>query len=438
MTLIAVMFACLLLGGIAFAAGQAGGGNLVEWDASSATGGWETWAPRDEIAPEMKAGESTLLMSGRGLKYCSGAWRRKVTGLSQGEALDFRAVCRVSPDVSVLESIVVRLAWSGEDLRVDVTPDYARGFKQIGEGTWEITHQFIVPLGVEGANLELHLRWAPNAKVTWEDVSLTKGVKKPHRKVRVATIYWRNKQTTTIANNLKHFLALVDEAGKMDPDVILLTEYFKTIGAGDERAKFPEEVPGGPLFHTMAEKAKKYDTYIIYGDMVREEPYLSNAAVIVGRDGSLAGMYRKVQLTVGGSLGTRPGDSLPVFDLDFGRIGCLICHDTTFPDPARVLGVKGAEIVFVPIWGGETETMCVRAWENSYWWVVAGFDLPSMIINPRGKICASTWKDHGTGVAFYEIDLDKQFRQDYLGDWKNAVWKQRRPALYEDLSREMP
>lgn len=437
MALLAAVLVCLFSGAVAFAAGGSGGGNFVEWDKSSPTGGWEAWAPREEIAPVMKPdGEGTLLTSGGGLDYCSGAWRREVGGISQGDVLDFRGVCRISPGVSILENVVVRLAWLG-DLRVDVTPEYTTGAKETAKGAWEITGQFVAPQGAAGARVELHFRWSAAGEATWEDVSLTPGVEKPHRKVRVATIYWRPTQATTLENNLKHFMELVDNAGEMDPDVILLTEYFKTVGAGNA-ADLAEEVPGGPLFQAFAEKAKKYDTYIIYGDPIRERPYITNAAMIVDRSGELAGIYRKVQLTVTGAVTTKPGDSLPVFDLDFGRIGILICHDTTFSDPARVLGVKGAEIIFVPIWGGETETMCVRAWENYYWWVVAGFDLPSMIINPRGKVCASTWKDHGTGVAFYEIDLDEKFRDDYIGDWKNAVWKQRRPELYQDLSKELP
>ena len=49
-------------------------------------------------------------------------------------------------------------------------------------------------------------------------------------------------------------------------------------------------------------------------------------------------------------MGVPPGDSLPVFDTDFGRIGMIICWDVTFPQTARTLAQKGAEIIFLPIW----------------------------------------------------------------------------------------
>ena len=39
------------------------------------------------------------------------------------------------------------------------------------------------------------------------------------------------------------------------------------------------------------------------------------------------------------------GDDLPVFDLDFGKVGVLICYDGWFPEPARVLSLKGAELL---------------------------------------------------------------------------------------------
>ena len=115
----------------------------------------------------------------------------------------------------------------------------------------------------------------------------------------------------------------------------------------------------------------------------------------------------------------------------------LICHDTTFPELPRIVGVKGAEIVFVPIWGGEMETMRTRAFENAYWWVTAGFDVASMVIDPTGNVVASTWKGQGDGIAWFEVDLDRKYPVDWLGEWKNSVWKQRRPRLYGPLTDEL-
>ncbi|NIQ11494.1 MAG: carbon-nitrogen hydrolase family protein, partial [Gammaproteobacteria bacterium] len=46
------------------------------------------------------------------------------------------------------------------------------------------------------------------------------------------------------------------------------------------------------------------------------------------------------------------GNSFPTFDTDFGRIGIMICWDVFFPGPARTLALNGAEVILLPIWGG--------------------------------------------------------------------------------------
>ena len=429
---VAVLLVLLLLTPLAASDSSA---NLLAWNAGLPNGGWRPWAPRDEIAPEMKVDGPRLLMSGRGLAYVSGAWVRELDGINAGDVFDFRVVARTSPDSNVLECVMPRIVWIGR-FGPDVTPVYATHFGKTADGVWEISEQVKAPQGVSGVRVELHLRWVPDATVSFEDASLTHGVEKPHRKVRVAAIYWRPESAATVETNVASFMALVDRAGQKGSDVILLSEHFKTVGVGTDAARFAEKVPGGPLFAAMSEKAKEYNTYIIYGDFVREKPFVSNAAVIVDRRGALAAIYRKVQLTADESVDRRPGDEVPTFDLDFGKVGVLICHDTTFPELPRILAVKGAEIVFVPIWGGDMDTMRTRAKENAYWWVTAGFDVASMVIDPTGNVRASTWKDRGDGVAWFEADLDEKFPVDWLGEWKNAVWKQRRPKLYGPLTDE--
>ena len=69
----------------------------------------------------------------------------------------------------------------------------------------------------------------------------------------------------------------------------------------------------------------------------------------MSRDGTRIGVYRKVHCTppalAGGQL---PGDEFPVFEMDFGRVGMMICYDAYFPEQARILALKGAEIIFYP------------------------------------------------------------------------------------------
>jgi len=80
--------------------------------------------------------------------------------------------------------------------------------------------------------------------------------------------------------------------------------------------------------------------------------YYDTAAVIEA-DGSHLGKYRKTHIPhLGGSWENfyfRPGKlGYPVFDTAVGRVGVCIRYDRLFPEGARLLGLHGAEIVFIP------------------------------------------------------------------------------------------
>jgi len=153
--------------------------------------------------------------------------------------------------------------------------------------------------------------------------------------------------------------------------------------------------------------------------------------VLLDREGRVAGKYRKVQLPreeVAG--GIAPGDSFPVFATDFGKVGIMICHDASFVEPARELALNGAELILVPIWGGRQPLVRARAIENGIWLATSGYDYDSEIIDPLGRVLASVPHDKGPGVAVADIDLSERFREDWIGDWRDTVNKQRRSAPY--------
>ena len=128
--------------------------------------------------------------------------------------------------------------------------------------------------------------------------------------------------------------------------------------------------------------AKKYNLYIVAGIYEKDGDTVYNTAVLISRTGEYAGKYRKVCLPreeIQG--GITPGKSLPVFDTDFGRIGLMICWDVFFPEPARTLAHKGAEVIFLPIWGGNLTLAKARA--------STGRDAPMAIVAGRSMMSAS-------------------------------------------------
>lgn len=139
---------------------------------------------------------------------------------------------------------------------------------------------------------------------------------------------------------------------------------------GAELVFFPEayqHVPDRTVIHRPEEMKEKYDSwkarcaaiakeyhsYLVPWDYEpREDGRVYNSSYILDRDGNEVGRFHKVNLTRSEiENGIVHGDDFPVFDLDFGRIGIMICFDNYFPESARILGNRGAELVLYPLYG---------------------------------------------------------------------------------------
>jgi predicted amidohydrolase len=153
-----------------------------------------------------------------------------------------------------------------------------------------------------------------------------------------------------------------------------------------------------------------------------------NTAVLIDRKGDLAGSYRKTHLPrEEWEAGLTPGNQYPVFDTDFGKVGLLICWDIQFPEPARSMALKGAEVILLPIWGGSDVLARARAIENHVFLVSSSYDMRSFVVDPTGAVLAEATADQP--VAGAKLELDKQILQPWLGDMKYRTWKERRPDI---------
>jgi predicted amidohydrolase len=159
--------------------------------------------------------------------------------------------------------------------------------------------------------------------------------------------------------------------------------------------------------------------------MEREGASAYNTAVLIDRQGVLVGKYRKVYLPreeVEGGL--TPGQSYPVFDTDFGRIGLMICWDIQYADPARALALGGAELIALPIAGGNLTLGHARAIENHVFLVSSGYDYPTEIVDPDGKTVASA--PEKPGVAAAGIDLNHRYTEPWLGNMRDRFFSELR------------
>lgn len=116
---------------------------------------------------------------------------------------------------------------------------------------------------------------------------------------------------------------------------------------------FAEPMPG-PTVERMQKLATETNMVLIVPIYEEDGPGIYyNTAAVIDADGSFLGKYRKTHIPqVDGfweKFYFRPGNlGYPVFDTAVGKVGVYICYDRHFPEGARMLGLNGAEIVFIP------------------------------------------------------------------------------------------
>ena len=204
-----------------------------------------------------------------------------------------------------------------------------------------------------------------------------------------------------------------------------LPEGITIVGTQNNYIEVSEAIPG-PSTQYLGHLAKKYGMYIVAGIYEKEGPVVYNTSVLINRDGQVQGKYRKTALPreeISG--GITPGESFPVFDTDFGRIGMMICWDVFFPEPARMLALQGAEIIFMPIWGGNMTLASARAIENQIYLVSSTYDMKTGIFNKRGELVVEGTDDDP--VAILDVDLNQREMWWWLGEFRNRI-KRELPA----------
>ena len=132
-------------------------------------------------------------------------------------------------------------------------------------------------------------------------------------------------------------------------DLYVLPELFNTgynfLDATE--AESLAEPSDGRTFHTLSDWIARRGGYIAYGFAERAEK-IFNSAALIGPDG-IVGVYRKVHLFDRENIFFAPGNlGFRVFDLPFGKVGMMICFDWMYPESARALALKGAQLIAHP------------------------------------------------------------------------------------------
>jgi predicted amidohydrolase len=211
-----------------------------------------------------------------------------------------------------------------------------------------------------------------------------------------------------------------------------------------------EDAPRAHPLQVVREAAERAGVVVIVGFAERDDQGVYNSAAIF-EPGAEPKKYNKTHLPfLGFDRFVTPGQNLPVFETKFGRIGVLICFDVRHPEPARVLAMKGAQLIVVPTnWpeGAEisADVLAVARAAESRVFVASsnrvgeenGFRFigKSKIIDPTGKVLQSADHRHEE-VLIADLDLtqaDIKRTQGIPGRYETTVFESRRPELYTVL-----
>ena len=189
------------------------------------------------------------------------------------------------------------------------------------------------------------------------------------RLVRIATIAMDSQAGPTVTANRRNMGALIERALAERPDIIAIPESFTLAGLENPLIEeMAEDIPG-PTLEMASSYARQNRVYILCPLLARRPDGMHIEAFLLDRDGQIAGSYQKHHPVVEGSaydqveFGSRPGNSIPVFDTDFGRIGVQICFDVEYNDGWECLDRAGAEIFFwLSAYDGGRD-LSARAWQ---------------------------------------------------------------------------
>ncbi|HLB00444.1 MAG TPA: nitrilase-related carbon-nitrogen hydrolase [Bacteroidota bacterium] len=250
-----------------------------------------------------------------------------------------------------------------------------------------------------------------------------------------------NPEFGNVAFNVDQAVGLISS---VEADLYVLPELFNTGYNFTDRKEVEKlsEPPDGYTFRAMTGAAAQMNARIVYGFAERSDA-IYNSAALVG-PGGIVGLYRKVHLYYRETLYFAPGNlGFPVYDLPFGRVGIMICFDWYYPESARSLALKNAQLIAHPsnlVLPHCPDAMITRCLENRVFAATVnrvgtekrgGSDLTyigtSEIVAPTGEILIRMGQAE-LGIRVVEVDLKTALKKKI--NRYNDLMAGRRPGEY--------
>ena len=268
--------------------------------------------------------------------------------------------------------------------------------------------------------------------------------------------------TWEIESNIDKATNLIKKAANKGANIILLQELFQTpyfcIQYDEDIFKFAQNYENNKILSQMAELAKKLKVVLPISFFEKDNNAYFNSIAVINSDGNILGKYRKSHIPDGAGYLEKyyfnPGNTgFKVWDTNFGKIGIGICWDQWFPEAARIMALKGAEVLFYPTAIGDeimSEYDSSGAWQRvmqghaaanimpvvasnrigseSVKGQVNGFYGKSFICDRSGKIVSEASKDKEEIIL---ADIDTEDDHLFRRNW--GLFRDRRIDLYKEI-----
>ena len=317
------------------------------------------------------------------------------------------------------------------------------------EGSGVLSRAMPRPEGAVQLMIGASLRYCSDEVIFRDIVCTPVTLKERKARIVVAKITPAQGGSATCEDNqarMESVFKQLEQAGEK-PDLIVFPETLLTRWVRDLGPEMGAQPIPGPHTDWAANWAKRLNTNVVVSLREKDNGVFYNSAAVIDRSGRIVGVYHKSQLCIGEyECGYDWGTELPVFELDFGKIGVLICWDMWFPEAIRTLRLRGAEVIAYPIAATSRKHFDwmwrVRAMENGVVLAAAisgGDSCPSRVISATGELLAESYTPQTYAAATVDLRDPKMFLR-YLsvdsgaGESRTFYTHERHPELYRSLS----
>jgi predicted amidohydrolase len=434
---VAFLFGCFVLGGLPAKAAPT---NLLTTSAD-----WKVATPFKSVGLKFTAEDKNpapqLSITAGGNARDIGGWVRPLPNIEKGRRYHLEAAFTVAGIDHPQRHVWAFVTTGNREFLEFVTAD------KVG-GRYRLTLDFTAEKEHANADLRFYLADTARGSVTW-DVATLEDITATYqpRVAKLAAISGKPKNPKTPQEAVEFYARRIDEVRGLGVDLVCLPENINTDEVEGDKWEMLEPIPG-PTTQRLAEKAREHRVYIAASIAERADDLRHNTAVLIDRQGNIVAKYRKSHLTMHEHLlsGITEGDDFVVHQADFGKVGLMVCWDHHFPEVARILALKGAEILAMPNAADAREggtlwesAMRMRAVDNHVFIATAVNFGRSMIVGPDGNILAKNAKvaQEPGGVVHAVCALGDSVAN-YSGQPINKRYLQvRRPEIYETLLRDL-